>query len=121
METIKVSIEESVLQNISELYDQVELQSLRCALHPEMERFVEIPMNLYDDIKCKMSVHPVKIKVASYYGIPSYYSIMPQPVFDALEAANLNGEEFALVDRLLFDQMIIDYKNKIKQWEASNS
>jgi hypothetical protein len=53
-----------------------------------------------------------KIKVSDYYGIPIYYSVMPQAVFDALEAASLNGEEFALVDKVLYDKMISDYKIK---------
>ncbi|MDR1881771.1 MAG: hypothetical protein LBR26_03195 [Prevotella sp.] len=56
-----------------------------------------------------------KIKVTAYYGVPSYYSVMPQAIFDALEAASLNGEEYALVDKVQFDKMIEDYQNKIRQ------
>jgi hypothetical protein len=55
-----------------------------------------------------------KIKVSDYYGIPSYYSVMPQSIFDDLEAANLNGEYFALIDKVQFDKMIEDYKLKIE-------
>ena len=55
-----------------------------------------------------------KIKISDYYGNPSYYSVMPQAIFDALEAANLNSEEFALVDKGLYDKMIEDYKAKVK-------
>ena len=56
----------------------------------------------------------MKIKVNEYYGNPSYYSVMPQDIFDALEKASLNGEEFTAVDKLAFDRMIADYKDKIK-------
>jgi hypothetical protein len=56
-----------------------------------------------------------KIKVSDYYGIPQYYSVMPQAIFDALEAANLNSEEFALVDKTQYDKMIEYYKLKIKR------
>lgn len=56
----------------------------------------------------------IKIRVNDYYGNPSYYSVMPQALFDLLEAANLNGEEFMQVEKVLFDQMIIDHKNKIE-------
>jgi hypothetical protein len=56
----------------------------------------------------------IKIKVADYYGIPAYYSVMSQEIFDSLEAANLNGEDFALVDKIQFDKMIEDYKLKMK-------
>jgi hypothetical protein len=56
-----------------------------------------------------------KIKVSDYYGEPSYYSVMPQPIFDALEAAALNGEEFATVDKAQFDKMIEDYKLKTQK------
>lgn len=55
----------------------------------------------------------IKIKVSDYYGNPSYYSVMPKPIFDALEAFALNGEEFAMVDKALYDKMIEDYKLKI--------
>ena len=34
----------------------------------------------------------IKIKVADYYGNPSYYSVMPNEIFDALELASLKGE-----------------------------
>ena len=55
----------------------------------------------------------VQIKVSDYYGNPSYYSVMPQPVFDALELAALNGDEFSTVDKALFDKMLQDYKLKM--------
>lgn len=57
----------------------------------------------------------IKIQVNNYYGNPSYYSAMPQEIFDALELASLKGEEFATVDKKQFDKMIIDYNKKMKQ------
>jgi hypothetical protein len=66
--------------------------------------------------KIKVSVKdPVMIQVSTYYGVPSYYSVMPQAIFDALEASALNGEDFALVDKVQFDKMIEAYQNKIQQ------
>lgn len=56
----------------------------------------------------------ITINVAEYYGNPSYYSVMPRVIFDALEIAALNGEEFTAVDKLAFDKMIADYKDKMK-------
>lgn len=56
----------------------------------------------------------IKIQVNNYYGNPSYYSVMPRAIFDALEAAALNGEEYANVEKSLLDVMIEDYNNKIK-------
>ena len=50
-----------------------------------------------------------KIKVNDYYGTPSYYSI-----FDALEAAALNGEECVEIEKELLDQMLEDYNQKMK-------
>ena len=47
----------------------------------------------------------IEIKVNEYYGNPSYYSVMPQEIFDALELASLKGEEFATVNKNLFDKM----------------
>lgn len=61
----------------------------------------------------------IRIKVNNYYGNPSYYSVMPQEIFDALELASLQGEEFATVSKDQFDTMIVEYGKKMKQWEQS--
>lgn len=63
----------------------------------------------------------IEIKVADYYGNPSYYSVMPQGLFDLLEAATLNGEEYILADKAQVEQMVADHKTKMEQWEKSNS
>lgn len=55
----------------------------------------------------------MEIKVADYYGNPSYYSVMPQALFDLLEAATLNGEEYILADKAQFEQMVADHKMKM--------
>lgn len=56
----------------------------------------------------------IRIKVNNYYGNPSYYSVMPQEIFDALELASLQGEEFAVVAKEKFDKMIVDYTKKME-------
>lgn len=55
----------------------------------------------------------IQIKVNDYYGNPSYYSIMPESIFDALELASLNGEEYIAVDKSAFDTMIVEYNKKM--------
>ena len=55
-------------------------------------------------------MNTIEIKVSDYYGIPSYYTVMPPQIFDALEAATLKGDDFAPVDKAQFDKMIEDYK-----------
>lgn len=55
-----------------------------------------------------------RIKVNDYYGKPSYYSVMPKEIFDALECASLQGKEYAIVCKSTFDKMIVDYKKKMK-------
>lgn len=60
----------------------------------------------------------VEINVNDYYGNPSYYSVMPQEIFDALEAANLNGEPTCKVSKAQFDEMIVEYKKKMAQWNG---
>lgn len=57
----------------------------------------------------------VEIKVNDFYGNPSYYSVMPQEIFDALELASLKGEELCKVDKAQFDKMVVDYKKKMEQ------
>lgn len=59
----------------------------------------------------------VRIKVNDYYGNPSYYSVMPQDIFDTLELASLKGEEYAVVAKWQYDLMIGEYKIKMKQWK----
>lgn len=61
----------------------------------------------------------IRIKVNNYYGNPSYYSVMPQEIFDALELASLQGEEYATVSKDQFDTMVVEYGKKMKQWEQS--
>ncbi len=61
----------------------------------------------------------IRIKVNNYYGNPSYYSVMPQEIFDALELASLQGAEYATVSKDQFDTMIVEYGKKMKQWEQS--
>lgn len=62
----------------------------------------------------------IKIQVNNYYGNPSYYSVMPRSIFDALEVAALNGEEYATIDKVAFDKMIVEHNKRMKQWEQSN-
>ncbi len=62
-----------------------------------------------------MKMETIKIKVNDYYGNPSYYSVMPQDIFDALELASLQGEEYATVSKDQFDTMIVDYNNKMEK------
>lgn len=57
----------------------------------------------------------IRIKVNNYYGNPSYYSVMPQEIFDALELASLQGEEYVTVSKDQFDTMIVEYNKKMKQ------
>lgn len=56
----------------------------------------------------------IEIEVNKYYGVPSYYSVMPEQIFDALELASLKGEETATVNKAQFDKMIADYEIKMR-------
>lgn len=60
----------------------------------------------------------IEIKVKDYYGNPSYYSVMPQGIFNALESASLNNKEFITVDKAQFDKMIVEHENKMCQWNG---
>ena len=55
----------------------------------------------------------ITINVADFYGNPSYYSVMPEAIFDALELASLKGEETTAVDKALFEKMVINYNKKM--------
>lgn len=56
----------------------------------------------------------IEIEVNKYYGVPAYYSVMPEQIFDALELASLKGEETVMVSKSQFDKMIIDYEIKMR-------
>ena len=60
----------------------------------------------------------ITINVADYYGNPSYYSVMPESIFDALEIAYLRGEQTTTVDKVLFETMLADYKKKMAGWQS---
>lgn len=55
----------------------------------------------------------IEIRVKDYYGNPSFYSVMPQEIFDALETAFLNDAETCEVDKTQLDKMLADYKKKM--------
>lgn len=55
----------------------------------------------------------IEIEVNKYYGVPAYYSVMPEQIFDALELASLKGEETVKVSKSQFDKMIADYEIKM--------
>lgn len=60
-----------------------------------------------------MEQETISINVNEYYGNPSYYSVMPEAIFDALELAFLKGDRTTTIDKALFDGMIKNYKAKM--------
>ena len=56
----------------------------------------------------------IEIDVNRYYGVPSYYSVMPEQIFDALELASMKGDKTAMVNKAQFDKMIADYEVKMR-------
>ena len=60
----------------------------------------------------------ITINVNEYYGNPSYYSVMPDAIFDALELASLKGEQTTDINKELFDAMIEAYKTNMAQRES---
>lgn len=65
-----------------------------------------------------MEQETININVNEYYGNPSYYSVMPEEIFDTLEVAFLKGEQTAQVNKGMFDAMIEDYDKKMTQRES---
>lgn len=59
----------------------------------------------------------IEIEVNKYYGVPAYYSVMPQNIFDALEKAAFDGENTVFVDADQFNKMVEKYEEKIKSLE----
>ena len=93
--------------------DKVHLYDLKLALGRAIPAHIELTGLEYQAIKSLVYMSTIQIKVSDYYGTPSYYSVMPRAIFDALEVAALNGEEYVDVEKELFDTMIEDYNNKV--------
>ena len=113
-----VAFDEMVLPDT--IFDKLELYDLKFALGNQIEPFIELTIEEYELIKDKLVMDRIKIKVSDYYGDPSYYSVMPQALFDLLEAATLNGEEFILADKAQVEQMVEDHKIKMESCKESN-
>lgn len=95
------------------VFDKIELYDLKLALGRDISAHIELTGLEYQAIKSLVYMSTIQIKVSDYYGTPSYYSVMPRAIFDALEVATLSGEEYIEVDKTLFDTMIEDYNKKI--------
>lgn len=93
--------------------DKVHLYDLKLALGRTIPAHIELTRLEYQAIKSIVYMSTIQIKVSDYYGTPSYYSVMPRAIFDALEVATLNGEEYIDVEKALFDTMIEDYNKKM--------
>ncbi len=93
--------------------DKVHLYDLKLALGRAIPAHIELTGVEYQAIKSLVYMSTIQIKVSDYYGTPSYYSVMPRAIFDALEVATLNSEEYIDVEKSLFDTMIEDYNNKM--------
>lgn len=96
------------------VFDKVELYDLKLALgFRDISAHIELTGLEYQAIKSLVYMSTIQIKVSDYYGTPSFYSVMPRAIFDALEVATLSGEEYIDVDKTLFDTMIEDYNKKM--------
>ena len=49
------------------------------------------------------------IEVAKYYNNPAYFPYMPEPIFNALEAAFIAGEETTEVPKAEYELMLSEY------------
>ncbi|MBO8473519.1 MAG: hypothetical protein IAB81_07845 [Bacteroidetes bacterium] len=99
------------------IFDKVEAFDLKRTLCKYAPPYIELTITEYEQIKDKTIMSTIQIKTNDYYGNPSYYSVMPQAIFDALELASLNGEVYTNVDKEQFDKMIDNYKLKMNKYE----
>lgn len=112
---IEVNIADPAFKNTmlpQSIFDKVEVLELKRTLHPLTSPFVALTNEEYFQIADNVISASIGITVSDFYGVPSYYSVMPEQIFDALELASLKGEATALVDKAQFDKMIADYKIK---------
>lgn len=96
------------------IFDKVEAIDLKRALHPDIAPMVDLTLDEYAAISADIMTKTIEIAVSGFYGVPAYYSVMPQAIFDALELAALNDEETAMVNKEQFDKMIANYQIKMR-------
>lgn len=63
----------------------------------------------------------ITINVADYYGNPSYYSVMPESIFDALELASLRGEKQPPWTRCCLKQWLLTTKKRWRNGKANET
>lgn len=110
---LRASLAPIEMQLPESVFNKVELYDLKIALCKPISVYIELTQLEYQAIKKLIYMATIQIKVSDYYGTPSYYSVMPRSIFDALEVAALNGEEYIDVEKEMFDTMIEDYNNKV--------
>lgn len=96
------------------IFDKVEVLDLKRALNPVVSPFVALTGDEYATIANKVMSATIGITASDFYGVPAYYSVMPEEIFDALELASLKGEETTMVSKAQFDKMIADYEIKMR-------
>lgn len=110
---LRASLAPIEMQLPESVFNKVELYDLKIALGKPIPVHIELNQFEYQAIKKLIYMSTIQIKVSDFYGTPSYYSVMPRAIFDALEVAALNGEEYINVEKALFDTMIEDYNKKM--------
>lgn len=110
---LRASLAPIEMQLPESVFDKIELYDLKIVLGKPISVHIELTQLEYQAIKKLIYMATIQIKVSDYYGTPSYYSVMPRAIFDALEVATLNGEEYIDVEKVLFDTMIEDYNKKM--------
>ena len=53
----------------------------------------------------------IEISLAEYYNNSQYFPFMPESIFNALEAAFLDGEEIVKVSKTEFEGMLLVFQN----------
>lgn len=54
----------------------------------------------------------IEIAIAEFYNKVQFFPFMPEVIFNALEAAFLEGKETAEVPKAEFESMLSEYQNK---------
>jgi len=57
----------------------------------------------------------IEINLSEYYDNPTYYGFMPEVIFNAMEAAFLDGKDTAEVPKTEFEAMLNGFNNAQSQ------
>lgn len=118
MQKVGISIHEPLLLDESQipewLYREVWHIRNNLPYDPDIRPYVEISLYVYETIRPLLKINDIMICVWDYYGKTEYFPYMSEKLYDKLELAIINDEQWTKVSRKSFDDMLRKYNRDME-------